>query len=257
MTLAEKARRFAALHVKGRPLVLINIWDAGSAKAVADAGVDAIATSSWSMAAAQGFTDGETMPLDLVEEIVKRIVKTIDLPLTVDIEGGYAVEPEVMAGNVGRIASAGAVGINLEDGIVGGNSLHDIALQCRRLKAIRTRAARQGMDLFINARTDLFLQAKDKGSHAELLNSAVERAHAYMDAGASGFFTPGLVDERLIEKLCGAVGLPVNIMIGDDAPSTARLAELGVSRISHGPMPFVLCMQHLGRQALSHAGLKS
>ena len=128
MNLTDKAHRFAALHVKGRPLILINVWDAGSAKAIADAGTDAIATSSWSMAAAQGFADGETIPFDLVEGIVRRIAMTADLPLTVDIEGGYAVEPEVMVDNVERIVSAGGVGINFEDGIIGGSGLHDTAL---------------------------------------------------------------------------------------------------------------------------------
>jgi len=249
MSLADKARLFAALHVKGRPLVLTNIWDAGSAKAVADAGADAIATSSWSMATAQGFTDGEAMPFDLVEEIVGRIARTADLPLTVDIEGGYAVEPDGMADNVERIVSASAVGVNLEDGIIGGSGLHETTLQCRRLEAIRTRAARHGIDLFINARTDLFLQAEDRDRHAGLLDPAIERAHAYADAGASGFFAPGLADERLIEALCGAARLPVNVMVVGDAPSTSRLGELGVSRISYGPMPYIRCMQHLKQQA--------
>ncbi len=250
MSLADKARLFAALHIKGRPLVLTNIWDAGSAKAVVDAGAAAIATSSWSMAAAQGFTDGEVMPFDLVEGTVGRIAKTADLPLTVDIEGGYAVEPGELADNVERIVSAGAVGINLEDGVIGGSGLHETILQCRRLEAIRTRAARHGIDLFINARTDLFLQAEDRGRHAGLLDPAIERAHAYADAGASGFFAPGLADERLIDALCGAVRLPVNVMVVGDAPSTSRLGELGVSRISYGPMPYILCMQHLKQQAL-------
>ncbi len=249
MSFSDKARLFAALHVKGRPLVLTNIWDAGSAKAVADAGAHAIATSSWSMAAAQGFADGEAMPFDLVEEIVGRIAKTADLPLTVDIEGGYAVEPDEMADNIERIVSAGAVGTNLEDGVIGGSGLHNTTLQCRRLKAIRTRVARHGIDLFINARTDLFLQAGDSARHAGLLDPAIERAHAYADAGASGFFAPGLADERLIEALCGAVRLPVNVMVGGDAPSTNRLGELGVSRISYGPMPYIHCMQHLKLQA--------
>jgi len=249
MNLTDKAHRFAALHVKGRPLILINVWDAGSAKAIADAGTDAIATSSWSMAAAQGFADGETIPFDLVEGIVRRIAMTADLPLTVDIEGGYAVEPEVMVDNVERIVSAGGVGINLEDGIIGGSGLHDTAFQCRRIDAIRMRAVQHGIDVFINARTDLFLQAKDRDSHAGLLNLAIERAHAYADAGASGFFAPGLVDERLIEALCGAAKLPVNVMIVEGAPSTIRLGELGVSRISYGPMPYIRCMQHLKQQA--------
>jgi len=226
------------------------VWDAGSAKAVADAGADAVATSSWSMAAAQGFADGETMPFDLVEEIVGRIATTTDLPLTVDIEGGYAVEPDELADNIERIVSAGAVGINLEDGIIGGNGLHDTALQYRRIEAVWTRAARLGCGLFINARTDLFLQAEDRNCHAGLLEPAIERARAYADAGASGFFAPGLVDQQLIEVLCGAARLPVNVMVVDDTLSAGQLGKLGVSRVSYGPMPYIRCMQLLKEQVL-------
>jgi 2-methylisocitrate lyase-like PEP mutase family enzyme len=251
MNSADRARRFAALHVKGHPLVLTNIWDAGSAKAVTDAGASAIATSSWSMAAAQGFADGEKIPLDLVEGIVSRIAKTVDVPLTVDFEGGYAIEPETVADNVERIVSAGAIGINFEDGVINENAIYDIPFQCRRIRAIRTRAERIGTEVFINARTDLFLQAGERNRHVKLLDTAIERARAYAEAGASGFFAPGLVDERLIKALCAATELPVNIMITDDAPSTVRLGELGVSRISCGPIPFIRCMLHLKQQASS------
>lgn len=251
MNSADKAHRFATLHVKGRPVVLTNIWDAGSAKAVAETGAPAIATGSWSMAAAQGFPDGEAIPLDLVEGIVSRITKTVEVPLTVDFEGGYAVEPEMAADNVERIVSAGAIGINFEDGIIGEAAVHDISLQRRRLKAIRARAARIGVDIFINARTDLFLLAEAKDRHAELFGPAIERALAYREAGASGFFAPGLVDERLIEALCAATELPVNIMMTENALSTAQLGRLGVSRISYGPLPFIRCMQHLRHQVSS------
>ncbi len=248
---AHKAHRFAALHVRDHPLVLTNIWDAGSAKAVADAGALAIATGSWSMAAAQGYADGEVIPLDRVEEIVRRIATTVDLPVTVDFEGGYALEPEKVAANVERIVSAGAIGINFEDGVIGASGVHDIPVQCRRIGAVRGRAIELAVDIFINARTDLFLQAKGSDRHAALLDPAIERARAYEEAGASGFFAPGLVDERLIGALCAATKLPVNIMMMDTAPLIARLAELGVSRISYGPLPFVQCMQHLQHHASS------
>ena len=157
MTQAEKASLFSNRHVKGEPLVLYNIWDAGSARAVATAGAKAVATGSWSIAAAQGYPDGEAIPLDMVELIVRQIARSVDVPLTVDFEGAYAVEPEQAAANVARIVMAGAVGINFEDGVIGGDGLHDVALQCRRIEAIRARAEALGVALFINARTDLFL----------------------------------------------------------------------------------------------------
>lgn len=249
MDQAEKARQFSALHVSGEPLILYNVWDAGSARAVAEAGAKAIATGSWSMAAAQGYPDGEAMPLDTVELMVRRIVQTVDLPVTVDFEGAYAVEPEKAAANVVRIISAGAIGINFEDGVVGGNGVHDIAFQCRRVEAIRAKAEALDVALFINARTDLFLQADGAASHAALLEAATERARAYAQAGASGFFVPGLADEHMIKALCAASPRPVNIMMGEGGPSTFHLGMLGVSRISYGPLPYRRCMQEFSRQA--------
>ena len=152
-----------------------------------------------------------------------------------------------------RIIRAGAVGINFEDGIIGGDGLHDIAFQCRRIQAIRAGADALGVALFINARTDLFLQMADAASHATLLDAAIERAQAFADAGASGYFAPGLVDEELIGALCAASSQPVNIMMKAGAPSTSRLAALGASRISYGPMPYIQSMQQLGQEA-SKAG---
>ena len=249
MTQAEKASLFSARHVKGDPLVLYNIWDTDSARAVATAGAKAVATGSWSIAAAQGYPDGEAIPLDIVELIVRQIARSVDVPLTVDVEGTYAVEPEQAAANVARIVMAGAVGINFEDGVIGGDGLHDVALQCRRIEAIRARVEALGVALFINARTDLFLETPDSTQHAALLESAGSRAHAYANAGASGFFVPGLAEEALIEAICSTVPQPVNVMMTAGAPSTSRLAELGVSRISYGPLPYVRCMQQLGEHA--------
>ncbi len=201
------------------------------------------------MAAAQGYPDGQAIPLDAVELIVRQIARSVDVPVTVDLEGAYAIEPERAAANVIRIIQAGAIGINFEDGIIGGDGLHDIALQCRRIRAIRAGAETLGVALFINARTDLFLQAADAASHVTLLDAATERAQAFADAGASGYFVPGLVDEELIETLYAASPQPVNIMMKAGASSTSRLAKLGVSRISYGPMPYFQSMQQLGQEA--------
>ncbi len=187
MTQADKARLFSALHVSGDPLILYNIWDAGSARAVAGSGAKAVATGSWSMAAAQGYPDGEAIPLDIVEIVVRKIACSVDVPVTVDLEGAYAVEPEQAAANVARIVRAGAIGVNVEDGVIGRDGLHDVALQCRRIQAIRARSEALGIALFINARTDLFLQAADAALHVTLLDTATERAQAYTDAGASGY----------------------------------------------------------------------
>jgi 2-methylisocitrate lyase-like PEP mutase family enzyme len=241
----DKAERFFALHTKGTPLVLYNIWDAGSARAVAKAGAKAIATGSWSVATANGFGDAEGMPLSLVEQIAARIVTAVDLPVTVDFEGGYASHPDQVAENAARILATGCVGINFEDQVIGGDGLYETAAQCLRIRAIRHAADRLGLKLFINARTDLFLQASDPAQHQALLPQAKDRVLAYHNAGANGFFAPGLADEGLIETLCAASPLPVNIMTGKGVPANIRLAQLGVSRISYGPHPYLAAMAHL------------
>lgn len=240
-----KARAFADLHVPGRPLVLFNIWDAGSAKAVAEAGAPALATGSWSVAAAHGLPDAEALSLDLALANLARIVAAVDLPVTLDFEGGYADTPAEVAANAARAAGAGAVGFNFEDQVVGEAGLHPIATQAARIAAIRAAVPAA----FINARTDIFLQAPAAEHDAAKLDAAIARARAYADAGASGFFAPGLTDEGLIGRLCEASPLPVNIMMFPGVPPVDRLAGLGVARVSHGPGPYRLAMQALADAA--------
>ena len=244
-TLTEQ---FGALHKPGDPLVLYNIWDAASARAVAEAGAKAIATGSWSVAGAQGFTDGQKIPLDLVLTLAARITASVDLPVTLDLEGGYAEAPDEVAANVAKVAATGIVGINFEDQVVGGEGLYDPATQSARIAAIR--AAVPG--LFINARTDLFLKEKDASQHAALVDQALERAAAYAAAGASGFFVPGLTDPDLFTRICADASLPVNVMTPMGQPTRAELAPLGVARISFGPGPYRTAMAELTERAKAH-----
>ncbi|MBB5516712.1 2-methylisocitrate lyase-like PEP mutase family enzyme [Rubricella aquisinus] len=253
MTQAEKAAAFAALHVKGTPLVLYNIWDAGSAQALAKAGARAIATGSWSVAAAQGFADGQALPMADALRTARQIVTAVDLPVTIDFEGGYAEAPVAVANNVSALLDTGAVGLNFEDQRVGGEGLHDMAEQAARITAIRAMADARGIALFINARTDLFLKA-DRADHAGLIEQAIARGHAYADAGASGFFVPGLQDIELIEQVCAGVSLPVNVMHLPDLPDTSTLGSAGVARISHGPFPYRAAMAALGLAAKDAMG---
>jgi 2-methylisocitrate lyase-like PEP mutase family enzyme len=249
MSQADRARAFAALHVKGNPVILFNAWDAGSATAVAKAGAKAIATGSWSVAAANGFADGEALPLDFALDNCARIVTAVDLPVTLDFEGGYADEPDAAAANVAKAIGAGAVGINFEDQVIGKDGLHSIADQSARIRAIRAAADSTGVRLFINARTDIFLQSKPDTHDEAKLNDAVERSQAYARAGASGFFAPGLMHENLIKRLCDASPLPVNIMMFDGVPNNRRLGELGVGRVSYGPGPYRQAMAFLEQAA--------
>lgn len=238
MTQEERALAFAALHRKGEPVVLYNIWDAGSARCVAEAGAKALATGSWSVAAAHGYGDGQKIPLALLIETVREIVAAIDLPLSVDFEGAYSEDPAQGAANVAEVIDAGAIGINFEDQVVGRGGLHPSDRQVARIRAIRDMADRQGVPLFINARTDLFLQESDVSLHAALVDEAIARARAYAGAGASGFFAPGLVEADLIAKLCAASPLPVNVMMKPGVPELSILASAGVSRVSYGPFPY-------------------
>ena len=235
MKSTDKARNFADLHVPGDPLILFNIWDAGSARAVERAGAKAIASGSVSVAGAFGFEDGEDLPIELALSNAQRIVAAVNLPVTIDFEGGYAVEPDQAAANVARLAATGAIGCNFEDQVVGGEGMHSIELQARRIAAVREKV---GAAFFINARTDLFLQAKPADHDGALADAAIERAKAYADAGASGFFIPGLTDLALVERIVAASSLPVNAMTWPGAPTRDQWAGVGIARISYGPGPF-------------------
>ncbi len=237
MSQAEKAVRFAGLHQKGNPVVLYNIWDAAGAKVLAEAGASAVATGSWSVAAAQGYEDGEVIPLDFVVRIVGRICASVDLPVSVDFEGGYATDPAEVADNVRKIMRAGAVGINFEDRIVKGEGLHSISAQAARIRAIRSVAVEEGIPLVLNARTDLFL-GSDPATHKTHLVEALEREAAYREAGADCFFVPGLTEVSLISRVVETAKLPVNVLMRGELKAVRDMAALGVSRVSYGPGPF-------------------
>lgn len=250
----EHARTFHALHVKGDPVILFNIWDPGSAAAVAGAGAKALATGSWPVAAAHGFPDGEQIPLDLMLDNLRRIVEAVGVPVSTDLEGGYGPSPDEVASTVTRALEAGAVGFNFEDQIVGSSEIYDISLQSSRVAAARSAADAAGVAAFVNARTDLFLKAKPEDHTEAMLNEAIERAKTYEQAGASGFFAPGLADEKLIATLCNATALPVNIIALPHVPPTEKLASLGVARISYGPVPYrrmTAWLENEAKQALA------
>lgn len=251
ITQVEKARLFTRLHSKGNPLILFNIWDAGSARAVQEAGAKAVATGSWSVASAHGYADGEQLPFELVLANLQRIIASVNVPVSLDLEGGYGKSPVELQENVAQVIEAGAVGINFEDQIIGSDGLHATDTQCERIAAIRSATEDASVPLFINARTDLFLQTDPAEHNTALVEAAIERAKYYAAAGASGFFVPGLANAEHIRTLCEHSSLPLNIMIVPDAPSVHELAALGVARISHGPGPYRVAMDTLKATAVS------
>lgn len=240
--MSAHAVTFRRLHAAGKPLTLFNAWDAGSARAIAKAGAPAIATGSWSVAAAHGYPDGEKLPLELAIANLARIVAATGLPVTVDLESGYGADAEAVGRTVALAVAAGAVGANIEDSYPADGKLRPLAEQSERLAAAR-RAA--GSDFFINARTDVFFQTPAEAHDETTVTQALERAKAYAAAGADGLFVPGLVNDALIASLVRQSPLPVNVMVGGGSPSIARLAELGVARISHGPGPYLAMMGQL------------
>ena len=245
----RKAAQFRALHIPGKPLTLFHIWDVGSARAVAAAGAKAIATSSWSVAHANGYDDGEQTPLDLAIDNLRRIVRATDLPVSIDLESGYGTAAEEVGRTVRFAIEAGAVGCNLEDCIQGSGRLRSTVDQADRIRSARRAADEAKVHFFINARTDVFFQQSAHQHDDAMVAEAVERAHVYAEAGADGLFAPGLTNLTLIARLAEASPLPLNVMVVDFTSPLSALAEQGVARVSHGPRPYLLAMKVLEEAA--------
>ena len=239
-----KFETFAALHVPGDPLVLYNIWDVGSALAAVRAGAKALATGSHPVADANGWPDGQQVPIDFALANARRIVDAVELPVTIDFEGAYSADPEKGGANVALLAATGAVGCNFEDQVVGGEGLHPLDLQIQRIAAIRRAVGNQ---FFINARTDLFLKTETYDD--ALIDQVVERGRAFADAGATGFFVPRLSDPQQIGRVVSEVPLPLNVIAFPGAPDKSVWAKAGVARISHGPFPHRALMQEFEEMA--------
>ena len=241
--MTDKIAAFRALHIPGDPLILVNIWDAGSAKAVAAAGAKAIATGSYGVAGAQGRADGEDFPLEDVFENLERILSVTDLPVTIDMESGYGADPAAVGVSVGRAKDAGAAGINMEDRLPGADALVPLGEAVARYRA----AADTG--IFVNARCDVFRGGDAATDGDALVAATIERARAYADAGAGSLFVPFLADARCIGAICDASPLPVNILRSKAGPTHKELASLGVARISHGHQSWAAAMAWLTGQA--------
>jgi 2-methylisocitrate lyase-like PEP mutase family enzyme len=243
----QDAEAFHGLHRQGDPLVLFNAWDVATAKAIARS-APAIATSSGAVAAALGYADGEAVPFATVKGFVSRLAAAVQVPVSIDLEAGYGDTPEAAGQAATEIIQAGAVGINLEDGLSRGQrQLVSEQSHAAKIGAVRRAAQALGVRLFINARTDPFMLKF--GSPNECLEEAARRAQVYAEAGADGIFVPGLNDLGLIEKLVGRTSLPVNIMVTRGVPGIGELARVGVRRVSLGPWPMMAAMRAVGEAA--------
>jgi len=227
----QDAAQFHKLHEDF--LILPNAWDAASARVIQEAGAKAIATSSAAVAWAHGYADGHHFPPQKLVTAVAEIARVISVPITCDAEGGYADDPQQAAENVAAFIDAGAVGVNLEDG----KQPHDLHL--KKIEAVRNRAERSGVKLFINARTDVYL--KKLVAPEQALTETLRRAAAIKEAGASGLFVPFAAKDD-IAAIAETAGLPLNVMAAPGLPGRDELKALGVKRLSAATAVFNAAM---------------
>ncbi|MEU6208950.1 isocitrate lyase/phosphoenolpyruvate mutase family protein [Streptomyces sp. NPDC047023] len=224
--LVARATAFADLHTPSAPLALANAWDVASARIVEASGAPAVATTSAGVAWSLGSPDGDALARDRALDLIARVAAAVSVPVTADIEGGFGADPAAVGETVAGVIAAGAVGINIEDG------LREPAEQIERLAAARAAADAAGVPLYVNARVDTYL--KGLGDPADRLDETLSRAAAYLRAGATGIFVPGVLDPSTVAELAKGIDAPLNILLGPDAPSVAALGALGVSRVSLG-----------------------
>jgi 2-methylisocitrate lyase-like PEP mutase family enzyme len=253
-TTQQQAEVFRALHTAGKPLVLVNAWDAVSARLVEEAGSPAIATTSAGMAWALGYADGERLPPEELVTAVARIRRVVKAPLTVDLERGYGRSADQVRSLVGQLVDLGVVGLNIEDGVdrPSGRLVPPREL-CDRIAALRALAAERKVRLFINARTDAYFapQPEPRGRFEE----ALDRARQFAAAGADGIFVPGMVDLEEIGRFARAIDLPFNVYAGyAGVPAVDALAAAGVRRVSLGCGPLQAALGLLRRIAVEALG---
>ncbi|MBE2315718.1 isocitrate lyase/phosphoenolpyruvate mutase family protein [Solirubrobacter sp. CPCC 204708] len=250
--LSARCDRLRSLHRPGAPVLLPNAWDAATARAVVAAGFPVVATTSAGVAAALGHEDHERAPADEMFAAAARIARAVDVPVTVDAEGGYGLPPAEL---VDMLRSAGAAGCNLEDTDNATGSVRDANEHAEWLRAVREAADADGYPLVINARVDVFFAPVLAGAGAdvlaELVPEAVRRADAYSEAGADCVYPIGLWDTDALRRLLSQVSVPVNVVRLPQAPSPAELAALGVARISWGPFLHWNAMARFGEELAS------
>ncbi len=234
MDLAQKAERLRALHHGDRLLVLPNIWDPGGARMLESLGYPAVATASAAVAYSLGYDDGQQITLDAMLDVVGRVAASVNVPVTADMEGGYAQQPKDVAENMRRVLRAGAVGINLEDSSREGEVLFDVDFQFARIQAVREMAREEGVPLVINARTDVYLPRVSM-VESERFDQALLRAKAYLKAGADCFYPIMLGDLKTLKRLHEQIRAPINVFAPTCRATLRELEDAGIARLSLGP----------------------
>lgn len=248
MNQQQKAELFRSLHNGDKLLVLPNCWDSISAKVLQGAGARAIATASASISWAQGVSDGEGLSLETMVGVVKLACDAVDIPVTADMERGFGETPDNVEKSIAAVIAVGAVGVNIEDNVVGG-SQREIKDMQERISAARRAGDQAAVNIYINARADGYLLGLTGQS---VFDDTVARGKAWLEAGADCVFVPGVADIEIIANLVTAIGGPVSVIVMDEkTPTLEQLSGAGVTRISTGPRPMQAVMGSLANAVLS------
>jgi len=259
-TQIEKADQFRKLHHSGKMLVLPNIWDALGAILLESLGYRAVATASAAVAWANGYNDGENIPFDDLLATLKKITSLVNIPVTADIESGYADNDIQLRENIKRLIEAGIVGINIEDTDKKSRNIHTIEAQCNKIRLIKKVADEVGIPVFINARTDGFLHGELFATPVAQFEEIVIRGLAYKEAGADCFFPIALKQKEDIEQLVTLLKMPINIITIPGVPDLKILSKAGVARVSLGPSFLkiaVKAMKNIAVQLQDYDGLSA
>ena len=237
MTQSAKAQALLNFHNNGKLLILPNVWNPIGARMLEGKGFSAVATASAAIAESMGYSDGEQIKLETMLELVARIVRSVNVPVTADFEAGYSDTPEGLQENISRLLDTGAVGINFEDGLDDSSRLRPIAEQIERIQAAREAAERRGVHLVINARADSFF-ADGFASDEDRVEDVITRSNAYLKAGADCVYPIGRGDKETLVILRKRISAPINVLATAKTASLKELQELGINRVSFGPYIF-------------------
>lgn len=254
---SSKGDILKALHYNGQILVLPNIWDPLGALLLEDVGFPAVATASAAIASGNGYPDGEKIPLQEVIQILRKIVSSVKIPVTADIESGYACDNRLLTENIKQLLDTGIAGINIEETCHTDGSIFSVEVQCERIRLIRKAALDMGVDVFINARTDVYLRP-NLFPPDQVLEEAIRRGKAFRDAGADGFYPILLKDRNSMAEIIREVSLPLNVLLLPDTPEFDQLKEIGVARVSLGPgflRMAIATMKNTAEKLLHHQGM--
>ncbi len=234
---AKKAQTLLSLHNNGRLLILPNVWNPIGARMLQAKGYSPVATASAAIAKSLGYGDGEQIKLSTMLEMVARIVRSVEIPVTADFEAGYSSSIEGLQQNISLLLDTGAVGINFEDSFDHSSRLRPVPEQVERIKAVREAASRKGIHLVVNARADSFF-AEGFSTDEERIEDVITRSNAYIQAGADCVYPIGRGDRETLSILRNRISAPINVLASTKTASLKELQELGINRVSYGPSVF-------------------